>query len=153
MNIEEIINNIQSDKRISITYVSEVKLKGGKSNPLQGLVEKETIASGIELSSKDKYLDKLKDKYLEEGKDPETIELKSRPWGQRVGDSPIIEHKDSKYLECFFNDNTIVKTKYYLNGYEHDPELIEGLELKEKNEDKGVNIRCIKFENIVSLRV
>lgn len=152
--LEEQLNYLSQypDKRISITYVSNVKLKRGKSNPLQGLVEKEVKATGIELASKGAYLNKLKDKNLQEG-NLDVIDLKPRPWGQRIGDGCIIEHKDNKYLECFFNDDTIVETKYYLNGYEHDPELIDGLDLKEKNADDSINIRCIKFENIVSIRV
>lgn len=155
MNLEEIINNNKDAKEVRISFVSDVKLTGGKKNPLQGLVEKEVLKARVELTRKDTYSNEVKARLISEGKNPDEFKVQKRPWGTRIGDSPIIEHKGNKYLECIFLNNPDVAAKYYVNGYEHDPSLIEGF--RNVNESKelvnSIILRCIKFENLTEIEI
>jgi hypothetical protein len=162
--IKEQIDTVKGTTFGGLTTVTEVKLKGGKKNLMQGRVTKRTVGSNIMLFSNTKdsgYVSMVKRRMVNEGKDPDTFEVKPRAWGTRVGNSPFIEHKDKKYLECFFISPG--KSTYFLDGVEIDKDDIEGLDVKNTDtqahvesqggiEDKVV-IRTFSLDSIESVTI
>jgi hypothetical protein len=163
-NLKEVISNVKGTTFAGLTTKTVQKLIGGKSNPMQGRVEKLSedvniiVYSNSEVSG---YAAMVKRHMVKEGKDPEEFQMKPRVWGTRVGNTPFIEHKGKYYLECIFRSPG--KVTYLLDGESIDPEEIEGLpEKKEKTEayeksqggiEDKIIIRTFDLGSIVSLKV
>lgn len=162
--IKEQIEGVNGTTFAGLTTLTNVKLKGGKKNPMQGRVTKRTEKANVILFSNTKdngYVSLIRKRMVSEGKDPDTFEPKARAWGKRVGSSPFIEHNGKNYLECFFISPG--KTTYYLDGEEIDENDIEGLDKKPKEtqaykesqggiEDKVV-IRTFSIDSIESINI
>lgn len=158
------VNNINGASFIGMDTLTEVKLTGGKKNPMQGQITKQmTGASVMAFQNKtvNGYEAMIQRRLVAEGKDPASFELGERAWGVRVPNLPIVEHtKDgvtSYYLEVIFLKPGAVQ--YLHNGMpiakadiiglnEHDPAPYEQGGL-----DNKVVIRAFKSDSITELRV
>jgi hypothetical protein len=166
--LNEMISSVRGTTFAGITTKTQVKLTGGKKNPMQGRVEKLTEDANIIVYSNSEvsgYGAMVKRRMLKEGKDPAEFVMKPRAWGTRVGKSPFIEHNGKYYLECIFRSPG--KTTYFLDGKPINKEDIEGLpEAKEKTEEKteaqeksqgGIEdkiiIRTFALDSIVSVKL
>ena len=158
--LSSVVESVKGSTFAGLTTRTKVKLKGGKKNPMQDRVTKKTsganvmIFSSVECSA---YEGMVKRRLEKEGKDPTTFTVKPRAWGNRVGKTPFIEHKDKHYIEVFFVSPG--KTTYYLDDKEIDVDDIEGLTTKVESdtsqgglEDKVV-IRTFSLDSIEEIRM
>ena len=151
--IKQLLGN-NDEVEITISYESDVKLKGGKKNPLQGRVKKVVKnATGV-IYSAPHYEKEVNKRLAEEGKKP-NFKANERKWGKRVGNLPIIEHNGTYYLEVFFTDKGDVY--YTVDDEKTNKDEIEGLpEYKGEGEQGGIEnkiiIRTVKFDNITDLK-
>jgi len=162
-NVAEIFATIDEINTIVLDTITEVKLTGGKKNPMQGRVTKKTVDNSVTSfqNNSNNYENLVKNRLIEEGKDPESFKVSERTWGNRVPNLPIIEHyKDGtvkNYLEVIFLKAG--KSEYYLDGEYIDKNKIEGLPVvKENPESQGnldnkVVIRTFGLDSILSLKV
>ena len=162
--VKEIFADVRGTAFIGIDTLSNVALKGGKKNPLQGRVQKKVEGSNVMIAFGDGsvYENLVKRRMIAEGKDPETFVLKSRAWGKRIDGTPFIEHKDKHYLECIFKHAGNVT--YLVDGVETPAEEIECLDLRsdepeEKETDEGqggienkIIIRTYSLDSIQHIR-
>lgn len=149
------LDQVMPEDKIQVQFYTEVKLTGGKSNPLQGKVRKLSTVFAT-ATGQDTYKNRVGHQLFVEGKSNDGYKPKDRAWGTRVGNSPIIEHNGERYLE--FIVEAPVSTVYMVEGKITDPQFIDGFpEPRERNEDsqggveKEIKIRCIKEENILSI--
>lgn len=163
-NLNETISNVKGSVFADLTTKTIQTLKGGKSNPMQGRVEKLSENASILVysdSEKHGYAAMVKHQMLSEDKDPQDFQMKPRAWGVRVENSPFIHHKDKYYLECIFMSPG--KVTYLLDGEPIYPENIIGLpEKNEKTEtyeksqggiEDKIIIRTFDLGSIVSLKL
>lgn len=90
---------------ISIDTKTEVTLLGGQKNPLQGRVTKRMAGANCMIfqnKSSNAYENMVRRKLAGEGKDPESFELSPRAWGQRIPQTPFVEHNGKIYIEVIF---------------------------------------------------
>lgn len=100
------------------------------------------------------YENMVKRRLIEAGKNPENFVLHDLPWGTRVPETPLIEHKDKVYLQCIeLSEGT---ARYYIavTGVEVDPAQ---LNLKERHSNQGlppgeeVNVRAYDLNSITRI--
>jgi len=164
MTIKEQLNDFHGSQIIGLDTMVNVKLLGGKSNPLQGKLKKTTEGSVVMVfkSSKgfknmvNRRLSKqiiLTDDLLEQISGRE-YKPGPRPWGQRIDNSPFVEHKDKLYLECIFL--SAGKVKYSVDGVEIPKSEIIGLPKKKEGIQGGlvdkVIIRTYAMDSIINVR-
>ena len=153
----EVINLATSDDIIKLTTMSDVKLTGGKKNPLQGKVTKVTEGATVNLMDGTTYGEVVKEQMVKEGKDPNDFKINERPWGIRVDNTPLIKHNDQYYLETMHLSGGT--TTYMVEGNPTNKDDIEGLPVTKVSEssqggiDNKVIIRTHKLESIVGLYV
>jgi hypothetical protein len=147
---------------VGIDTHTDVKLAGGKKNPMQGRVTKKMIGATV-MSFQNKnfnaYEAMVHRRLVAEGKDPANFVLSERAWGTRIPNMPIVEHtKDGIqrfYLEVIFMKPGVVS--YYLDGAPIAKADIEGLAEREEGEQAGLEnkvvIRTFAAESITSLRI
>lgn len=145
----------------SMDTITDVKLKGGKKNEMQGRVTKRTSNNQVMIftnSNENGYENMVKRRLEQEGKNPETFKLGELPWGKRVPNTPIIEHNDKHYMQVIFNKPG--KSEYFLDNKPIDPENIEGLEIKKVSgegqglsDDNAVVVRTFALSSIDSIRI
>ena len=155
---QEVFATLAGGTFVGIDTLTDVALKGGKKNPQQGRITKETVGSTVMCFSNTNgsaYDAMVKRRLAAEGKDPDTFQLGERAWGTRVAGTPFVEHKGAYYLEVIFMHAG--ETQYLQDGYPIAAELIEGL--PEKREDNGqggldnkVIIRTYALDSIVAMR-
>lgn len=158
-NIAQIMTeNVNGTTFISMDTETSVKLTGGKKNPLQGRVTKQQRGSVVMVfqnKNANGYENMVKKHLIEEGKDPESFQLGPRKWGERITDTPFIEHKGKHYLEVIFLHAG--ETIYYVDGVETDSSQIEGLPVRKEGEQGGVSnkvvIRTFSIDSIKRLTV
>ncbi len=156
--VQKVFAELAGGTFVGIDSITDVPLKGGKKNPQQGRITKETIGSTVMCFSNTNgsaYDAMVKRRLAAEGKDPESFQLGERTWGHRIAGTPFVEHKGSYYLEVIFMKAG--ESQYLQDGYPIAPELIEGL--PEKREDNGqggldnkVIIRTYALDSIVAIR-
>ena len=148
-----------------IDTLTDVVLKGGKGNPMQGRVKKRNLGSNVMVFSntnKNSYEAMVKSRLAKEGKPVERFELSPRAWGERVPGTAFVRHtpkgsdKETWYLECIFMEPGLVN--YEFNGKLIDPSMITGLPEGRESSGQGglenqVAIRSIKIDNIIAIRV
>lgn len=147
---KEQFETIQDGQRVRLNFSTIPKLKGGKSNPHQGRIQKITTgAIGILYTSGKGYFEKVNEGLIAEDKAPD-FEPKPRAWGVRVEGTPLIEHKENFYLDVIFESPG--ETQYFLEGEKIEREDIEGLEDKKEGEQGGleekVYVRTISLESL-----
>ena len=151
--LEETLTDFSGCQFVSLDTKTDVKLRGGKSNPLQGRVTKISKGNNVMIfKSGVGYLNMVNRRLKKENK-PE-FTPGPRVWGARVGDTPIIEHKGKKYLECIFLKAG--ETTYYLDGKPIPKSQIEEFLPKASNGDQGgledkVVIRSFGFDSIIKI--
>lgn len=147
---------------VGIDTVTNVTLRGGKKNPMQGRVTKHMIGATV-MSFQNKefsaYEAMVKRRLEAEGKDAAAFELGERSWGVRLPNMPIVEHfKDGEtryYLEVIFMKPGA--THYCLDGTPIAAGDIEGLNEASHGEQGGLEnkvvIRTFQAESITELRI
>lgn len=159
-DIKPEIDKVKGTTFVSVDTITEVKLTGGKSNPLQGRVQKLTRGANVMVfnsTEQNGYENMIKRRMLEEGKDPSTFTLGKRAWGQRIDQSPFIDHNGKKYIECIFISPG--KTSYLVDGVETDKDEIQGIpENKENPDSQGgienkVVIRTFALDSVQAMRI
>lgn len=154
------VDKVRGSTFMSLDTITDVKLTGGKKNPLQGRVTKSTRGANVMIfagTDQNGYENMIKRRMLEEGKDPSTFVLGTRTWGTRIAESPFIEHNGKHYLECIYMSPG--KTTYFVDGKETPKADIEGIpETKENPDSQGgienkVVIRSFSLDSIVAARI
>lgn len=79
-----------------------------------------------------------------------------RTWGERIGESCIIQNKGTFYLEYFCMN--VLESGYMIDGVHATPEQVETIKeflpKRKKTTNAGVStdtVRCVKIENILSV--
>jgi hypothetical protein len=159
-SIKNVLDGVNGATFAGIDTVTKPMLRGGQKNPLQGRVTKKTEGAVVMLFTNkltNAYESMVKRRLEQEGKDPSTFELKPRAWGQRIPNTPFVEHKDEKYLECIFIKGG--RSAYFIDGQEVPKDAIQGLPEAESNEqaqgglDNKVIIRTYALNSIEQIRV
>lgn len=159
MHIQKIINdNVDASTFVGIDTETVVPLRGGKSNPHQGRVTKRVTGSNVMIFCNNKsnaYENMVRRRLAAEGKDPTLFMLQPRKWGQRIPNTPFIEHNDSLYMEVIFLRSGQVE--YLLDGQPVSEDAIFGLTEKQESHqgglDKKVIIRTYAVESIRCIRI
>jgi len=156
------VADINGASFVGIDTHTDVKLTGGKKNPMQGRVTKRMIGATV-MSFQNKnfsaYEAMVHRRLAAEGKDPAKFVLSERAWGTRIPNMPIVEHfKDGVtkyYLEVIFMKPGTVS--YYLDGAPIAKAHIEGLAEREEGEQGGLEekviIRTFAADSITELRI
>lgn len=155
-------SNVNGSSFVGIDTLTEVKLTGGKKNPMQGRITKRMTGSQVmcfQNKNINGYAAMIGRRLLAEGKDPATFVLGERAWGQRVPNMPIIEHfKDGAtayYLEVIFLKAGAVS--YFQDGAPIEKSDIVGLDDKSEGEQGGLEnkviIRSFRADSITEVRV
>jgi hypothetical protein len=157
--LQNILANVNGASFISIDSLTEVKLKGGKSNPFQGRVTKHMTGASVMVFQNKKsnaYENMVFRRLEKEGKNPASFVLGERAWGKRIPETPFIEHNGGIYLEVIFLKPG--KTQILVDGKPYSGE-IPGLEAPKVDEesqgglDDKVVIRTFKADSIKTVRV
>lgn len=157
--LQQLLANVNGASIISIDTVTTPKLKGGKSNPMQGQVRKVMIGANVMVFTNKRsngYENMVMRRLAQEGKDPKSFQLGPRAWGQRIEGTPFIEHNGALYLEVIF-------LKPGKSHYEHGVRKIDrseviGLEEASEGGEQGglenkVIIRTFKADSISSITI
>lgn len=126
----------------TLSWQSYPKLKGGKGNPQQGLVRKVSTAQ-VTLGGNGVYAMKK----VIEGEFKSVVDVQDRKWGERRGNSCIVDHKGAEYVEFYVESKPV--TTYFLGDNSIEKDDIVGL--SERKHDSEVIIACIKAENALVL--
>jgi len=153
------VSGINGASFIGLDTLTDVDLKGGKSNPMKGLVQKAVIGSSVMVfqnKNSNGYENMVRRRLEAEGKNAESFELKPRVWGTRIEGTPIVEHKGSYYLEVIFLKSGV--TSYFLSGKPIKKDLIQGLDTSKEEGTQGgldnkVIIRSFKIESIARITI
>jgi len=167
MHIEqakEIFANVNGSSFIGLDSLTQVPLFGGKRNPMQGRVTKLMTGANVMVfqnKHSSSYGDMVQRRLEREGKDPATFQLSPRAWGERIPETPFIQHeKDGEmhyYLEVIFL--RAGEVQYLLDGEPIAKADIVGLKETEPSEESQgglenkVVIRSFKLASITGLRV
>lgn len=141
---------------IGFDSLTDVVLKGGKKNPMQGMVQKVREGGlGITFSNKNKnsFEGIVNNRLGMEGKEP-NFQVGQRAWGERLKDAPLVMHNGELYLEVVEAQTSVLielgeglglqhksikksEIKYLLNGELIDKNKIEGLEPHKGESQQG----------------
>lgn len=143
----------------AIDSLTDVKLKGGQSNPQQGRITKEMKGGNVMFFcniNNNSYNDMVKRRLVKEGKDPESFVLGKRAWGERVPNTPFVLHKGELYVEVIFLHSPKQVT-YMLDGKPVPKWCVWGLEEKEEGNQGGLDnkviIRTYKLSSINRIKM
>ena len=155
--IEQLMQEVNGSTFISITTETNVKLLGGKKNPLQNRVTKKTTGSNVMVFTNKKsngYENMVNRRLEKEGRDPSSFQLSPRAWGTRRENQPFVEHNGQLYLEVIFL--SCGEVKYFVDNNEVDKSILD-LPEHEEGEQGGLNnkviIRTFKVENIKEITI
>ena len=144
---------------VGVTALTNVKLEGGKKNPMQGRVTKCSVVACFAYGNKrsNGYENAVNRAREERGLEPD-FEVGPLPYGDRIPNTPIIVHKGKFYLQIRVNPAIPPQVTYYLDGIEIAKDKIEGLPprkdegVKQGLGDDAVITRTFKDESIVEIR-
>jgi hypothetical protein len=152
------VSTIQGASFIGIDTHTEVKLTGGKKNPMQGRVTKRMIGAAVQAftnTNVNAYAAMVQRRLVAEGKPATDFTLSERAWGTRVPNMPIVEHNGAYYLEAIFHKPG--NSEYLLDGHPIAASDIQGLPAATAGEQGGLEdkviIRTFKAESITELRI
>jgi len=162
--IQEKLNDFKGAQIIGLDSTTTIKLTGGKSNPMQGKVQKVTVGNTVMIfKSADGYknmVNRRLGKQIDLSEDllaqlsGREFTPGPRPWGQRLPDSPFVLHKDKLYLECIFLKSGT--SKFYFKGKEIQKNQIIGLPKKKEGAQGGLRdkviIRTFALDSILKVR-
>lgn len=158
------VQDISGGSFIGLDTLTQVKLKGGAKNPMQGRVTKQMMGATV-MAFQNKEVngyDAMVRRRLEaEGKLASDFQLHDRKWGTRLPNLPVVVHnkdgQDKYYLEVIFlRPGTVT---YLLDGAPIPKHEIEGLvEPKIDPDAQGglenrVIVRDFSAESVVELRI
>ncbi len=159
--IHTVLDSINGMTFAGMDTITEVKLKGGKKNPMLGRVTKHTVGNHVMLFTNKKnnaYAAMVKRRLEAEGKDPNSFTLGELAWGTRVPESPLIEHKGKFYIQTIFIRGG--KSTYYLDNTVIEKDLIEGFDDKEVTsgrqgleDENTVVVRTFALDSIREIRI
>ena len=140
MNKEEVLPKLGQE--VIISYMSDVKLTGGKKNPQLNHISKVTENLLVTLTKDGQEYQKR----MQENVDSNFVSS-ARPWGHRTAEG-LIEHNGELYVEFLVEGRGV--TKYLLDGQPIDKSQINGLPKVPVN-DTGVIIRSVKLSNLLTM--
>lgn len=143
---------------VGMDTLTEVKLKGGRKNLLQGRVTKRMTGAQVMCFSNQNgsaYEAMVRRRLEQEGKDPSSFELSPRAWGERIQGTPFVEHKGKHYLEVIFL--RAGQVEFLVDNQVVSRDEIEGLdEPRDAGEQGGLEnkviIRTFALEGVTALR-
>lgn len=142
---------------VGMDTLTEVKLKGGRKNPLQGRVTKRMTGAQVMCFSNQNgsaYEAMVKRRLEQEGKSADDFQLSPRAWGTRIAGTPFVEHNGRHYLEVIFLRAGAVE--FLVDGQPASRAEIEGLDEGTAGEQGGLEnkviIRTFALEGITALR-
>ena len=153
------VSGINGNTFVGLDTITTETLTGGKSNPMQGRVQKLTVGSQVQVfqnKNSNAYANMVQRRLDKTGKEVE-FELQPRTWGVRVEGTPIIEHKNEFYLEVIFLKGG--ESTYTLDGNPIKKELIQGLAVKKEGTQGGLEqedkviIRTYKIASISRITI
>jgi len=158
MNVSTVFSKVSGSSFVGLSTKTTPILTGGKKNPMQGRITKiMTGASVMVFQNKNSngYENMVQRRLAAEGKDPESFVLGNRVWGERVANSPIVMHKDKKYVEVIFLRSGVVS--YELDGQAIDKKDIIGMVDKDDGVQGGLDnkviIRTFAEESITQVNI
>jgi hypothetical protein len=159
MNVTQIFSNVSGNTIIGLSTKTKVALKGGKKNPMQGRVVKVMRDANVMVfqnKNTNGYANMVARRLEKEGKDSSTFQLSPRVWGHRIAGTPIVEHKDKKYVEVIFLASGEVS--YELDGKPIGRDKIVGLEVGESDPSQGgldnkVIVRTFAEDSITEVKI
>ena len=122
-------DNVNGMTPIGIDTVTSPRLKGGKSNAMQGRVKKIMTGANVMLFQNKTvhgYDAMVKRRLIGEGKNPANFVLSPRKWGTRIAGTPFVTHNGNYYLECIFLSSGQVS--YTLDDLPINVEDVTGLD-------------------------
>lgn len=132
--------------------------RGSEPNPHYGRVLKHGIGHNVMVFQNKKtngYENMVERRLIAEGKDPTSFELSPRSWGQRIPDTPFVEHNDALYLEVIFLKPG--QSFYSLDGVRTSESVLIGLRDHQEAEQGGLDnkviIRTFKFDSIKKVHI
>ena len=151
---------VQGSSIASITDETVVTLTGGKKNPMQGRVTKLTENANVMFftnSTTNSYNNMVKKRLAAEGKNPESFQLGPRVWGERMPDTPFIQHKNELYVEVIFLRAPKI-VRYFFDGVAIAKEAIFGLPVDKAEGGQGglddkVIIRTYKLASLKAIKM
>ena len=139
----------------SIESETVVTLAGGKKNSMQGRITKRTKGGSVMFfgNSKSNGYKNMKQRKADKsyGAGNILIELKQRPWGERINNTPLITHKGNVYVECVYLKAP--KSEYFLDGSPIEKRLVEGLKPSKPSSGNDVVLRTLKLNSITRLKM
>lgn len=157
-NLIEIMKNVSGASFVGIDTATTPKLKGGKSNPQQGRITKVMKGASVMVfqnKNTNAYENMVQRRLEREGKSASDFTLGNRQWGQRIPNTPVIEHKGRQYLELIVLNPG--KVSYLLDGQPIAKEDVEGLENRSNGEQGGLDnkviVRDFAAESITTIRI
>lgn len=156
--LKDLMKSVNGTTFISIDTVTEVKLAGGKKNPLQGRVQKRGVGHKVMVfqnKSVNGYEAMVQRRLTAEGKDPANFQLSPRVWGERIAGTPFVEHNGQTYLEVIFLKPG--KTEMLVDGQVFN-DIIDGLPAEAINAEQGgldnkVIIRTFKIDSLKAITI
>jgi len=154
--------NLAGGTFVGLDSLTQVKLKGGKKNPMQGRVTKLMTDAQVMCfsnSHSNAYENMVRRRLAAEGEAAEDFVLGPRAWGERVPGTCFVEHQGKQYLEVIMMHPG--KSTYFLDGAEISKHDIEGLETDAETNPDGqgglnfenrVQIRTFALDSVVALR-
>lgn len=152
------ISGINGASFIGIDSLTEVKLSGGKANPMQGLVQKVTEGSSVMVfqnKNSNGYENMVRRRLESEGKEV-NFSVSPRVWGERIQGCPLVAHKGEYYLEVIFLKAG--KTSYLFNGSPIEKANIQGMPENPEGGEQGglenkVIIRTYKIASLTRITI
>ena len=157
--LKVLMDGVNGASFISIDTVTSVTLPGGKANLLQGRVTKKTTGSSVMVfqnKTTNGYENMVNRRLEEEGHSVASFTVGPRQWGQRIENTPFVEHNGQVYLEVIFLHPG--ETTYLLDGQPStNPNVIPPTKSTDNwGQDGLVNkviIRTFKVENITGITI
>lgn len=163
--VEVIMDNLHGSQFIGLDTQTDVKLRGGKKNPLQGRVYKtnEGVVGMISTNMPALYQNMVNRRLAKQhGVDErmmiaeEWFKSQTPKWGRIIEGTPFIEHNGQYYLRVIFVKNGCVMS--FVDGIPTDKQFIEGYpESKEEAHQSGLNnkvvFRTYKVDSIQAIRL
>lgn len=158
--IRALVNdNVNGMTPIGIDTVTHPRLKGGKSNAMQGRVKKIMTGANVMLFQNKKvhgYDAMVKRRLVGEGKNPANFVLSPRKWGTRIAGTPFVTHNGNYYLECIFLSSGEVS--YTLDDQPINVEDVTGLDRNPAGARQGgltdkVIIRTFRIDRITRVTI
>lgn len=152
------LSNLEGGTFVGLDSLTQVKLKGGKKNTMQGRVTKRMTGATVMCFSNtnsNAYENMVKRRLLAEGKNADDFTLSDRTWGQRISNTAFVEHNDKFYLEVIFMNAG--KTEYLLDNQPIEKSQIEGLDDPAEGSQGGLEnkvvLRTFAVDSITALRI